>query len=273
MAEFTLGTMYWINPRLTSDEVLHDFSDIQANGFSLVRVIAWWELVEPEEGNFTFDHLDRVFRAAEQQHLQLMPTIGFYPPVWLTRKLDAIGKNESGRYPMVLRKEMQRPLGAFIEKLVTRYRNSNVLAMWNVWNEPTVNDSVNSDRLAHFADWLKRHYLDFDQLKQAWFGEYPVFSLLLPHSMEELTAEWLADAFRYGTRGRDCMVRHDWLLLPQFNTCSSSGVFDRLLMKKSFDLLRLFLNASHMGFCMFFKLSIPICRRSFGKGRFQIPVQ
>ena len=63
------------------------------------------------------------------------------------------------------------------------------------------------------------------------------------------------------------------LLLPQFNTCSSSGVFDRLLVKKSFDLLRLFLNASHMGFCMFFKLSIPFCRRSFGKGRFQIPVQ
>ena len=63
------------------------------------------------------------------------------------------------------------------------------------------------------------------------------------------------------------------ILLPQFNTCSSSGVFDRLLMKKSFDLLRLFLNASHMGFCMFFKLSIPFCRRSFGKGRFQIPVQ
>ena len=63
------------------------------------------------------------------------------------------------------------------------------------------------------------------------------------------------------------------LLLPQFNTCSSSGVSDRLLVKKSFDLLRLFLNASHMGFGMFFKLPIPFCRRSFGKGRFQIPVQ
>ena len=63
------------------------------------------------------------------------------------------------------------------------------------------------------------------------------------------------------------------VLLPQFNTCSSSGVFDRLLVKKSFDLLWLFLNASHMGFGMFFKLSIPFCRRSFGKGRFQIPVQ
>ena len=64
-----------------------------------------------------------------------------------------------------------------------------------------------------------------------------------------------------------------FLLLPQFNTCSSSGVSDRLLVKKSFDLLRLFLNASHMGFGMFFKLPIPFCRRSFGKGRFQIPVQ
>jgi len=51
------------------------------------------------------------------------------------------------------------------------------------------------------------------------------------------------------------------LLLSQFNTCSSSGVFDRLLVKKSFDLLWLFLNASHMGFGMFFKLSIPFCRR------------
>ena len=64
-----------------------------------------------------------------------------------------------------------------------------------------------------------------------------------------------------------------FILLPQFNTCSSSGVSDRLLVKKSFDLLRVFLNASHMGFGMFFKLPIPFCRRSFGKGRFQIPVQ
>ena len=60
---------------------------------------------------------------------------------------------------------------------------------------------------------------------------------------------------------------------PQFNIYSSAGVFGRLLVKKSFDLLCLFLNASHMGFGMFFKLSIPFCRRSFGKGRFQIPVQ
>ena len=80
------------------------------------------------------------------------------------------------------------------------------------------------------------------------------------------SAPWLSTRTSGGVSVRN-------LLLPQFNTCSSSGVSDRLLVKKSFDLLRLFLNASHMGFGMFFKLPIPFCRRSFGKGRFQIPVQ
>ena len=92
-----------------------------------------------------------------------------------------------------------------------------------------------------------------------------------PHVCGENPAGIAPDAPQIGSSPR---VWGKWfILLPQFNTCSAAGVFDRLLVKKSFDLLWLFLNASHMGSCMFLKLSIPFCRRSFGKGRFQIPVQ
>lgn len=211
MREFILGTMYWVNPQASRKEFESDMAAIRQNGFSLVRIIAWWELIEKIEGDYDFTHLDRVFRAAESEGLLLMPTIGFYPPVWLARKLDKEGKNDPGRYPVVMRPQLQEPLSKLIEALVARYRSSPALYMWNIWNEPTVNSTVNRIRLERFARWLGNRYASLGQLRQAWCGEYPVFSLLCPESMDELTADWLEHAFRYGTRGRNAVIRYDWL--------------------------------------------------------------
>ena len=210
MKDFTLGTMYWINPLASQEEILRDFADMRENGFSLIRIIAWWELIEEKESCYTFSHIDRVFQAAEKTGCRLMPTIGFYPPVWLIKKLALEGKDDPGRYPMVMRPEIQEPLSKLIQLLVTRFRRSPALAMWNIWNEPTVNATINSIRLRRFADWLRKRYTTAASLQAAWRGEYPVFSLMCPDSPEELTAEWLSDAFRYGTRGRNCVIRYDW---------------------------------------------------------------
>ena len=207
---FTLGTMYWVNPKLSLEEMERDFSDMRENGFTLVRIFAWWELVEVHDGIYCFEHLDKAFRAAEMHHVKLMVTIGFYPPLWLARKLDTIGKNEPGRYPMVMRPEMQKPLAAFIQRLVSRYAESPALALWNVWNEPTVNDSRNNDRLSRFAQWLRKKYANLEELRKVWFDEYPVFSLLMPDSMEQLGAAWLKEAFVFGTRGRSSIIRCEW---------------------------------------------------------------
>ena len=202
--------MYWLNPKLSLDEVEQDFADMRDNGFSLVRIFAWWELVESREGVYSFEHIDKAFLAAEKHQLKLMVTIGFYPPVWLAMKLDKLGKNEPGRYPMVMRPELQAPLAALIQRLVTRYADSPALALWNVWNEPTVNDSRNDDRLSRFAQWLKRKYASLEDLRKVWFDEYSAFSLLMPDSMEQLDAAWLKNAFAFGTRGRNSIIRCEW---------------------------------------------------------------
>ena len=89
MSEFILGTMYWINPKLTVAEVEEYFCRMRDNGLTLVRCIVWWELVEEIEGQYDFTHVDRFFAAAEKTGMDVMATIGFYLPFWLTAKLDA----------------------------------------------------------------------------------------------------------------------------------------------------------------------------------------
>ena len=210
MGDFTLGTMYWLNPNLSAEAVARDVAAMRDNGFSLIRCIAWWELVEPTEGEFDFTIVDKLFAAAEEQGVGVMATLGFYPPFWLTRRLDALGKNDPGRYPCLARPEVAEPLREFIRAFVRRYRESHALAYWNVWNEPTVNNTRNEVMLTRFVEWLRRRYSDDQTLRAAWQGEHPVFSLLCPPNRDALTPAWLAEAFRLGTRGRCTAISFDW---------------------------------------------------------------
>ena len=106
MNDFTLGTMYWLDPLCTASDMEEDCRKIRENGYDLVRIIAWWEIVEQVEGQYELAYIDRFFRAAEKYKLRVMFTIGFYPPYWLTCKLDELGKNDPGRYPSLQRPEV-----------------------------------------------------------------------------------------------------------------------------------------------------------------------
>ena len=212
MREFTVGTMYWLNPNYGRKEFACDCRRLVENGYTLVRLIVWWELVEEKKGRYDFSFVDDFMAEAEKTPLNVMITVGFYPPFWLTCELDAAGRNDPGRYPSLARDEVRRPLAKLIEALVTRYRNSPALAYWNIWNEPTLNMTKNRPVLEAFAAWLKRKYPTYDDLRQGWRGEYPVLSLLLPESLEALTADWLETAFRLGSRGRTSAIEYDFLL-------------------------------------------------------------
>ena len=216
MDHFTLGTMYWLNPGQDAAGMEDDCRKIREDGYDLVRIIVWWEIVEQVEKQYDFSYVDRFFRAAEKHGLQVMCTIGFYPPYWLTCRLDALGKNDPGRYPSLLRPEVCEPLSRLIAALTERYRTSPALVSWNVWNEPTLNVSKHPLMMREFADWLKRKYPSYELLLQNWRGEYPVLSLLMPNSWEELDADWLSRAFRLGSRGRISAMEYDfWKFCPE----------------------------------------------------------
>ncbi|MBS1371784.1 MAG: hypothetical protein HPZ91_17705 [Lentisphaeria bacterium] len=210
MREFTLGTMYWINSRHGFSDFDADCRKIAENGYGLIRLILWWELIEETEGEYDFSLPDRVFRAAEKNGLRIMCTIGFYPPYWLTRRLDSLGMNDPGRYPSLQRPEVRGPLSMLIREMVTRYRGEPALESWNVWNEPTLNQTKSRPVLEKFAAWLRRRCPDREALAERWRGEYPVFSSLLPGRGEELDAAWLECAFRLGDRGRTAAMRYDF---------------------------------------------------------------
>ena len=210
MKKFALGTMYWMNSNFTEAEFETDCRHMKEDGYSLVRVIIWWELVEEKQGTFDFGYVDRFFRAAEKTGLRLMPTIGWYPPFWLRRQLDKLGKNNPGRYPSLQHDEVRLPLESFIKECVLRYRNSPALELWNVWNEPTLNAAKHKETLRQFIIWLKEKYPTYEDLKKGWRGEYPVLSLWMPHSMEELNEEWLDSAFRLGDVGRTSAIEYDY---------------------------------------------------------------
>jgi len=210
MKEFTLGIMYWMNPRLSAGEVRRDCRNIAENGYRMIRIIVWWELVEEREGKYDFSLVDRVFAAAAECGLKIMCTIGFYPPFWLTARLDALGKNDPGRYPSLEHSEVREPLAALIRELVTRYAASPALESWNVWNEPTPNLTKNRPVLEQFAAWLNERYPSRAELLENWRGEYPVFCLLAPGESEPLDADWLERAFRLGSRGRSSAMAYDY---------------------------------------------------------------
>lgn len=210
MKEFTLGTMYWLNPRFSAEEMRRDCRNMKENGYTLARIIVWWELVEKKEGVYDFSFVERFFAAAEENGLHVMCTVGFYPPYWLTCRLDSQGKNDPGRYPSLERPEVREPLARLIRELVTRFRSSPALESWNIWNEPTLNTTFSPPVLEKFAAWLKRKYPTDEALADGWLGEYPVLGLIAPDSRAELDAAWLEQALRLGSRGRSSVILYDF---------------------------------------------------------------
>lgn len=81
MKEFTLGIMYWLNPRFTFEEMNRDCRNMKENGYTLARIIVWWELAEKKEGVYDFSFVERFFaarrrkRAARDVHRRILSAL------------------------------------------------------------------------------------------------------------------------------------------------------------------------------------------------------
>lgn len=211
MKEFMLGAMYWLNPNYGAKEIEEDMRRIRDNRFNIIRSFIWWEKVEPRKGMREYRQHDMLFDAADKYGLKVMETFGLYLPLWLQKELLAKGIDDrSRRYPCFDRPEVAEPMEEFLRDTVERYKDAPALAIWNLWNEPTNPPCRCPATLKKFCLWLKRKYLTIEELKAAWLGEFQVFTTACVDSLDELTPEWLADAFEFGTRGRITPMESDW---------------------------------------------------------------
>lgn len=98
-------------------------------GVRNLRLAAYWPMVEPHEGEYNFSELDYQIAAAEKVGAKVILAVGRRLPRWpechqpdWAASLSAENKNKAQL--------------AYMEQVVTRYRNSSAIEYWQVENEP-----------------------------------------------------------------------------------------------------------------------------------------
>ena len=139
-----------------------------------------WSTMEPEEGKYNFEWLDKAVALAEKYKIKVVlctptPT----PPAWLTQKHpDVLMVNAEGRTIQHGARQQaswsSQTYGEYITKIVTllakRYGNNKAVWGWQIDNEPSHYGAFDYSENAQksFRDWLKNKYKTIENLNTVW---------------------------------------------------------------------------------------------------------
>lgn len=159
-----------------------DLALMQAAGMNVVRVGEFaWSTLEPSEGHYDLDWLERAVRLAQKHHIAVIigtPTDA--PPAWLTSRYpqvlrvgpDGARAEHGGRrqfsYSSPLYRRFCRDIAA---RLAARFGHDPDVIGWQIDNEYT-DESYDADTRRQFQDWLKKRYGSLDALNAAWTTAY-----------------------------------------------------------------------------------------------------
>ncbi len=95
-----------------------------------IKLITHWDLIEPGEGDYNFEDLDWQIEKAEEKGAKLLLVIGMKTGRWPEcHEPDWVRSQKS-------KVKSQKSLLEYIEKIVNRYKNSDIIWGWQVENEP-----------------------------------------------------------------------------------------------------------------------------------------
>ncbi|MFJ9555605.1 beta-galactosidase [Nocardiopsis sp. NPDC101807] len=167
------------NPEQWPEKVREEDVDLMLRaGVNLVTVgVFSWGLLEPREGEYRFEWLDRTMdRLGEAGIGVALATPTASPPPWFTLAYpDAMPVTADGtrlthgsRDTYDVCAPAYREASARIARaLAERYAGHPALRMWHVHNE--YGSWSHSDHTARaFRDWLRRHHHDLGRLNEAW---------------------------------------------------------------------------------------------------------
>jgi beta-galactosidase len=176
-----LGTAWypeqWPESRWDADLAL-----MQQAGIHMVRVGEFaWSRMEPEEGHFDLDWLDRAIAAAAKHDIYtVIGTPSAAPPAWLTQKYpETLRVYEDGRrsqhgnrqqfnWANPKYREMARNIA---EQLAKRFGHNPYVLGWQIDNE-YAEVSYDPETKAQFQEWVKTHYGTLDNLNARWTTAY-----------------------------------------------------------------------------------------------------
>lgn len=150
-------------------------------GITVIRIAEFaWNLIEPEEGTFTYGFFDEFLDLCSEKGMKVIfgtPTAT--PPAWLTEKYPEVlnASKEGVLYRHGGRKHYnynsliyQKLCARVVEKEAEHYGKHPAIAGWQIDNElncETCEFYSEADSLA-FRDFLKEKYITLDALNDAW---------------------------------------------------------------------------------------------------------
>ncbi len=167
----------WPESRWDADLTLMEQAHIR-----FVRVGEFaWSTMEPSEGDYQFEWLDRAIAAAARHHIYVVlgtPTAA--PPAWLTTKYpetlrimedgrrDQHGNRQQFNWDNPKYRELCRDIA---ERMAKRYGHNPDVIGWQIDNE-YAQESYGPDDQKQFDDWLHEHYKTLDNLNTRWTTAY-----------------------------------------------------------------------------------------------------
>lgn len=167
-----------------------DYPDILKDDLRLMKLanvntmtvgIFAWSALEPTEGNYNFEWLDKIIDDVYNQGGRvILATPSGARPAWLSEKYPEVLRTNDRREKMlhggrhnhcfsspIYREKTQK----MNYKLAERYGNHPALIMWHVSNEYS-GDCHCELCQENFRDWLKNKYKNIENVNKAWWGPF-----------------------------------------------------------------------------------------------------
>ena len=113
--------------------------EILKTKFDLVRLSAYWDDLELQEGVYDFSSLDWQIAQAASKQIAIVLTVGmkaprwpeYFIPTWILRRLQLRTGTDVSQNAYLRQRTLR-----FIDAVVRRYRNEEAIHYWQVENEP-----------------------------------------------------------------------------------------------------------------------------------------
>ena len=177
--DLTIVGTYYYPEHWDESQWERDLKQIKELGFEFVHYAEFaWAQLEPSEGEYNFDWLDRAVGLAGKYGLKVvMCTSTATPPAWLTRKHpDILIEHENGtkmdhgarQHPSFSNNFYRAYSMKMIEKLAQHYGKDDRIMGWQLDNEPRPHQDYGKDAQQRFRDWIKDKYQNINALNKAW---------------------------------------------------------------------------------------------------------
>jgi GH35 family endo-1,4-beta-xylanase len=121
-----------VNAKKTLKEILR-------TKFDLIRLAAYWDELEPQDGVYDFSSLDWQIAQTASAQIPIVLTVGmkaprwpeYFIPPWLLKELRLPKGSDVSRHAKLRQRTLR-----FIQAVVERYRDEEMIRYWQVENEP-----------------------------------------------------------------------------------------------------------------------------------------